>query len=214
MELIAYFLIMSVFGALVVFLIFGVPKLYKNIRYKNETDEERKIRESKKVERLKEREELVNWLFLNLALMFVIIVSISLLITSIIKLNTTVNVKYLILCGFVVGILSLIKLYQIHKKHSTILELLIEIYTSVEIGRLEPSNKTAASEIVNKGVEDRKFMGKITGVDAMFKTIDYVAWGIYLLGTILLTYLFVTYWEYITSMELLGDIKKLFIKKY
>lgn len=199
----------AVIALLLVFLITTFTNWIDAKRHKNETKEEREIRKAERKKRREERERLINWQLLCWGMQIVFVIFISLLCGSIIKLNATFSVKYIIFFGFAIGVLLLIKFYEILNNQTEILEYLKKTFISLEMQRIEPDDKTPASEIIAKSEEGIEILEEAVG-GIMPKLIYYTGWGIYIIGTILFTYLFVTNWDYISNMDIIDEIKNIF----
>lgn len=84
---------------------------------------------------------------------------------------------------------------QIYSKQSDIQELLRKIFISIEIGRLFPDDKKAATDILIEQQEADELLANIAGI--LPKVIYIIGWGIYIIGSIVSTFIFIANWEYL-----------------
>mgnify|MGYP000088424326 CR=1 FL=1 len=215
---IIFFIVILGLCAIVILIIYLTEKI-KQYWHRNETEKEKKNRELKRLEKIKRQKEAeVNfyWQFTFWSVRFVIILIVSILLASIITIEASFSVKFIIFFFFLVGVLILVKISQtlnvIKVFHFDYLVYAKAIFSSVECLRLEPENKNMINPIdedvfecvsQDKKMEEFQPFGTLT-----YGLKYYFIWIFYFLGTSILTYLLVVNWDVFISI----NIKNMMIK--
>ncbi|RJP81236.1 MAG: hypothetical protein C4522_05755 [Desulfobacteraceae bacterium] len=134
-----------------------------------------------------------------------IVTIISFLIASVIMLDASIQIKVIIVVGFLLGYLTLLQLENVCHNQCKTIYFLRKIFISVETKRLNPESIEPTWSILQKDLEieerGKKYSKEfgIIGVNTNF-----IMWCIVIIWIIGVTYLFVVNWNSI--IDTLGQL--------
>ena len=102
------------------------------------------------------------------------------------------------------------RLSQLKNEQAETNNLLKHIFTSLEYNRLNPENKLNVKDIIEKEREGEKLTEELAGITP--KIVFYFGMGLYVIGTIVFTYIFVSNWDYVSNFDIVDFIKNVIIR--